>query len=219
MHVCVSMCMCVCVCVCVCMCVEPLSHALTMLHCPLDRYSNLCKDSFFPFVSSIPFLRRFCCSPFSLSPVWIPLVRPLSSHPPPPLFSSSSSSSPSSSRPVLSDCVHLLLFLSLCHSSTLLYLRLLPPPPTVVAYWSPFLPPTLLRSLCLFVVTLPYPCIHLTLSFSALFHVLPLLVRLTPQVVKSEKKQKKKKVHWFLQPLSHLLSLPCIPFSPSSGLK
>ena len=79
----VHICMCVLACVCVCVCVEPLSHALTMLHCPLDRNGNLCKDSFFPFVSSIPFLRRFCCSPFSHSPVWIPLIRPLSFRPPP----------------------------------------------------------------------------------------------------------------------------------------
>lgn len=47
-----------------------------------------------------------------------------------------------------------------------------------------------LQSLCLCCHP-SIPCIHLTLSFSALFHVLPLSVGLTPEVVKSKKKKKK----------------------------
>lgn len=111
------MCACTYVHVCWRVCVEPRSHALTMLHCPLDPNSNLCKDSFFPLSHPSLFSIAFVALPFffSPSPLWIPLIRTLTS-----LFSPSR---PSLS--VLSDGVHLLLFLSLCHSSTLLYLRLL----------------------------------------------------------------------------------------------
>lgn len=101
-------CMCVhtYVCVCVLVCVS-MSHTLTMLHCPSDRSSNLCKDSFFSSIS----IHHFCCSPlFSLPFGFHSSILPSLSPP---------------TLPVLWDCVHLLLFFSPCHSSTLLYLRLL----------------------------------------------------------------------------------------------
>jgi len=96
-------------------------------------------------------------------------------------------SPPSPPLPVLSDCVYLLLFLSLCHSFTL-YLRLPAsffPLLTVAAYWSPFLPPTLC---CLFVVTLPYHAFT-WLFLSALFHIILFFVGLTRELVKKFNKK------------------------------
>lgn len=152
------MCVCTYIHVCVSVCVKPCSHALTMLHCPSDRNSNLCKDSFSLSVSSIPFLHCFCCSPFSFSTV--------DSTPLPP------------SPCVLSDCVHLLLFLSLCHSSTLLYLRLLL---SVVAFISPSLSSCIDLHFFLLHFAVPlslccHPsilCIHLTLFILCLVSCTP----------------------------------------------
>lgn len=199
----------VCVSVCVSVCVEPLSHALTMLHCPSDRNSNLCKDSFSPFVSSI----SFSPSLLLLSLFFLQCG-----------FHSSGLSCPflPLSHPFLPSCT-----VRLCPSFALsLPLSVLHAPlPPSGSLSLPFFPRSLLSCIDLhfFLLHFAVPlslccqpsilCIHLTLSFSALFHVLPLLVRLTPEVVKSEKKMSTD----FTATKPSSVSLP--PFSPSSGLK
>lgn len=140
-----------------------------MLHCPLDPNSNLCKDSFFPFVSSSLLL----LSLFFLQ--WIPLIR--------------------ARAPVL-YCQTVSIFYSFSPSVT--------PPRSSSSVCFPAClssPPSLSSRIDLHFFLLHFavplslcchpsiPCIHLTLSFSTLFYVLPLLVQLTPQVVKSEKKK------------------------------
>lgn len=212
-----SVCVCVSACtyICVCMCVKPLSHGLTMLHCPSDSNSNLCKDSFFPSVSSSLLL---------LPPFFSLFYRVDSSHPA-SLVPLSPCSPPPSSLPV-PYCQTVSIFCSVSPSVT-------PPrfsgsvcrPPTSAPL--PHSRPVLisissshtLRSLRLFVVTRPYPCFHLTLSFPALFHVLALSVRLTPQVVKKQKEGKKSKtVNWFYRH-SAIFCLPPALFLSSTGLK
>lgn len=119
------------------------------------------------FPSSHPFLFSvaFVALPF-LSPVWIPLIRPLS----PPL-------SPLPSCTVrLCPSFALSLPLSLLHAS-------LPPSASLPAFFFslPHCRPVLISTSSSYTLRSPLslcchpsiPCIHLTLSFPALFHVLP----------------------------------------------
>lgn len=175
-------------CVCVSVCVEALSHALTMLHCPLNCNSNLCKDSFSSSHPSLLLLSLFFLQCGLLSSG---LSRP-------PL--------PPSCTVRLCPSFALSLPLSLLHASL---------PPSAFFFSSPHCRPVLisisssytLRSLSVSLLS----AVHTMLSLDSFILC---LVSCPPPLGWTDTSCKKvRKKEQILQPLSHLLCLS-LPFVP-----